>query len=204
MKIVVRHVKQGANYQRSQNSAKGHVGLAASDANVNSQLATPLHLVSQRSVFWIFGQRKKQWKLPPSTRSEALAPLDNIPTSKKSEESEKKFLSRQRNLKNERSALIDISNDSPIVELAGGSLESPLSFLKKRERSKTSPGSGEAKLRGQVKTLLQKVEEEAELSKLSLEDSPFLHLPAVLVDSPSGLLAPTLLNKPRFPNLSCY
>ncbi|KAJ4967195.1 hypothetical protein NE237_019044 [Protea cynaroides] len=139
---------------------------------------------------------------PASTRSEALVALDNIPMSKKSEESENKFFSRQRNLKNDRSALIDISNDSPIVGLAGGSLESPLSFFKKKERSKKTPGSGEAKLRGQVKTLLQKVEEEAELSKLSLEDSPFLRLPA-LVDSPSGFLAPTLLNKPQFPNLPC-
>ena len=33
----------------------------------------------------------------------------------------------------------------------------------------TSPGSGEALLRGQVKTLLQKVEEEAVISKISFE-----------------------------------
>ncbi|KAJ4965398.1 hypothetical protein NE237_017247 [Protea cynaroides] len=139
---------------------------------------------------------------PASTRSEALTALNNIPTSRNREESEKKFLSRGRNLKSDRSALIDITNDSPIVGLARGSLESPFSFRKKRDRSNKTPGSGEALLRGQVKTLLQKVEEEAELSKLSLEDSPFLHLPAV-VGSPSGLLSPTLVNKPQFLNLSC-
>ncbi|KAJ4979022.1 hypothetical protein NE237_009802 [Protea cynaroides] len=122
---------------------------------------------------------------PASTRSEAVAAMNNVWTSRNNEEYEKKFLSRQRNLKNDRFAIIDITNDSPIVGLAGGSLES------ERDWSKKTPGSGEALLRVQVKTLLQKVEKEAELSKLSLEFSPFLHLSAG-VDSPSGLLAQLL------------
>ncbi|XP_042507065.1 uncharacterized protein LOC122083365 [Macadamia integrifolia] len=132
------------------------------------------------------------------TRSQVLAAVNNnIPTSRKGEESEKKVLSRQRNLKNDRLALIDITNDSPIVGLAGGSLlKSPSSFSKKQGRPKKTPGSGEALLRGQVKTLLQKVEEEAELSKLSLEHRPFIHLPCV-AGSPSGLLAPVLANTPQ-------
>ncbi|KAJ8567617.1 hypothetical protein K7X08_019825 [Anisodus acutangulus] len=49
--------------------------------------------------------------------------------------------------------------------------------------------------RGQVKTLLQKVEEEAVLSKISLENRPFLHLKGI-VNSPMGLLAPTPANTP--------
>ncbi|XP_043712331.1 acidic leucine-rich nuclear phosphoprotein 32 family member B-like [Telopea speciosissima] len=136
------------------------------------------------------------------TRSQAClsAMNNNIPTSRKSEKSEQKAHSRQRNLKNDRSvALIDITNDSPIVGLAGGSLETPSSFVaKRRDCPKKTPGSGEALLRGQVKTLLQKVEEEAEFFKLSFEHRPFVHLSA----SPSGL-APTPANTPQVPNLTC-
>ena len=76
----------------------------------------------------------------------------------------------------DRSALIEITNDSPIVGLA---MKTPSSAISKQRRAKNimmTPGSGEALLRGQVKTLLQKVEEEAELSKVSLESRPFLHL----------------------------
>ncbi|KAJ6413239.1 hypothetical protein OIU84_006103 [Salix udensis] len=107
----------------------------------------------------------------------------------------------------DRSALIDITNDSPIVGLAMGSLETPSSSLAKQKNSRVknnilnTPGSGEALLRGQVKTLLQKVEEEAELSKLSLENRPFLHLQG-FVNSPMGLLAPTPANTPQVPDLS--
>ncbi|CAN1342036.1 hypothetical protein LINPERPRIM_LOCUS39353 [Linum perenne] len=76
----------------------------------------------------------------------------------------------------DRSALVDITNDSPIVGLAMGLLETPSSTAAKKTISKLkninnnikTPGSGEALLRGQVKTLLQRVEEEAELSKISL------------------------------------
>ncbi|XP_042493838.1 troponin T, skeletal muscle-like [Macadamia integrifolia] len=136
------------------------------------------------------------------TRSQALTATNNIPTSRKSEQSEKKSQSRQRNLKSDKSALNDITNDSPIVGLAGGSLETPSSFAKKRNQPKKTPGSGEALLRGQVKTLLQKVEEEAEFSKFCVEHLPSLHLSGAL-GSPSGLLAPTPANTPQIPNLSC-
>uniref|UniRef100_A0A803PFP1 Uncharacterized protein n=1 Tax=Cannabis sativa TaxID=3483 RepID=A0A803PFP1_CANSA len=108
--------------------------------------------------------------------------------------------SRQRNGKQDRSVLIDITNDSPIVGLASGKLETPLSSMAK-QAMKNTPGSGEALLRGQVKTLLQKVEEEAELSKLTLESRPFVHLKG-LVYSPAGLLAPTPVNTPQILNPS--
>ncbi|KAE9446102.1 hypothetical protein C3L33_22032, partial [Rhododendron williamsianum] len=66
-----------------------------------------------------------------------------------------------------------------------------------KHQAKT-PGSGEALLRGQVKTLLQRVEEEAEFSKkLSLEGRPLLHL-----QSPARLLAPTPANTPQVLTLS--
>ncbi|MFQ6636361.1 hypothetical protein Gotur_013443, partial [Gossypium turneri] len=80
----------------------------------------------------------------------------------------------------ERSALIDITNDSPIVGLA---METPSSAIGKQRSSRAksmmmTPGSGEALLRGQVKTLLQKVEEEAEVSKVTMESRPFLRFQA--------------------------
>ncbi|CAA6663215.1 unnamed protein product [Spirodela intermedia] len=87
-------------------------------------------------------------------------------------------------------ALVDITNSSPIVGLAAGSL--------KRLPPKT-PGSGEAILRGQVKTLLQKVEEEeVEVVKPSSEQwgAPFLALLGHL-RSPASLLAPTPANTPQ-------
>ncbi|CAN1342032.1 hypothetical protein LINPERPRIM_LOCUS39353 [Linum perenne] len=104
----------------------------------------------------------------------------------------------------DRSALVDITNDSPIVGLAMGLLETPSSTAAKKTISKLkninnnikTPGSGEALLRGQVKTLLQRVEEEAELSKISLESRPFLRLQGFLNSSPMGLLAPTPANTP--------
>ncbi|XP_065622532.1 uncharacterized protein LOC112035394 [Quercus suber] len=144
------------------------------------------------------------------TRSQALAVSkndNNIPISRKMDDSSEKVLSksRQRSVKQQqdRSALIDITNDSPIVGLAMGSLETPSSDITKqrssRAKNNNTPGSGEALLRGQVKTLLQRVEEEAELSKLSLESRPFLQ---AFVNSPSGLLAPTPANTPHISNLS--
>lgn len=103
--------------------------------------------------------------------------------------------SRQRNgatPKQERSALFDITNDSPIVGLA---MQSPSSGVVGKSRIKSTPGSGEALLRGQVKNLLQKVEEgEAHvITKMSVESRPFIHL----VTSPMGLLAPTPANTPQ-------
>ncbi|KAJ6697101.1 hypothetical protein OIU85_003459 [Salix viminalis] len=148
------------------------------------------------------------------TRSQTLAlnTNNNIPLSRKIEYSSDKGVTKSRRMNakqqlQDRSALIDITNDSPIVGLAMGSLETPSSSLAKQKNSRVknnilnTPGSGEALLRGQVKTLLQKVEEEAELSKLSLENRPFLHLQG-FVNSPMGLLAPTPANTPQVPDLS--
>ncbi|KAJ4844569.1 hypothetical protein Tsubulata_023585 [Turnera subulata] len=148
------------------------------------------------------------------TRSQTLAALNNsatnnsIPISRKAEDSEKGLTKSRRNKKQQqdRSALIDITNDSPIVGLAMGSLETPSSATTKQRGSRakiiiSTPGSGEALLRGQVKTLLQKVEEEAELSKLLLENRPLRRVQG-LVYSPMGLLAPTPANTPQIPNLS--
>ncbi|KAL7192958.1 hypothetical protein ACSBR2_024716 [Camellia fascicularis] len=151
------------------------------------------------------------------TRSQTMADENtnnNIPISRKIEDSEKGVSkSRQRTGKQqEKSVLIDITNDSPIVGLAMGSLKTPSSsstLSKKRINNSQAknnkitgtPGSGEALLRGQVKTLLQKVEEEAELSKLSLEHRSFLRLQG-FINSPAGLLAPTPANTPQILSLS--
>nr|GMD51478.1 acidic leucine-rich nuclear phosphoprotein 32 family member A-like [Ipomoea batatas] len=117
------------------------------------------------------------------TRSQTLAAnASAILNSKKCEESEKKgseLRARNGKVQQERSAMMDISNDSsPIVGLTAESVETPLSSMSKKmvmnsqsKHSKT-PGSGEALLRGQVKTLLQKVEEEAELPKFSFDQNP--------------------------------
>ncbi|CAK9157010.1 unnamed protein product [Ilex paraguariensis] len=135
------------------------------------------------------------------TRSQALAAAcnsNNIPMSRKIEECEKSVSkSRQKTGKQQdRSALIDITNDSPIIGLAMGSLETPSSTMSKKringQAKHMTPGSGEALLRGQVKTLLQKVEEEAELSKLSLESRPFLHLGGNGSANSNGLASVTL------------
>ncbi|KAJ4878728.1 Chalcone-flavanone isomerase family protein [Raphanus sativus] len=130
------------------------------------------------------------------TRSQTLSAMKSSATnhllsSKKPEETK----SRQRNgatPKQERSALFDITNDSPIVGLA---MQSPSSGVVGKSRIKSTPGSGEALLRGQVKNLLQKVEEgEAHvITKMSVESRPFIHL----VTSPMGLLAPTPANTPQ-------
>lgn len=61
--------------------------------------------------------------------------------------------------------LVDITNDSPIVGLAAASLKTPPSAAggeSKLWRGGKTPCSGETILRGQVKNLLQKVEEEEE------------------------------------------
>ncbi|OIW11051.1 hypothetical protein TanjilG_22858 [Lupinus angustifolius] len=135
------------------------------------------------------------------TRSQAWASSNssNIPVSRKIEDSEKNHsISKERN---NGCALMDITNDSPIVGLAnGGNLDTPLSSMAKHggSRMKKTPGSGEALLRGQVKNLLHKVEEEAVLSKISLESRPFLQL----MNSPMVLAAPTPANTPQIANLS--
>lgn len=101
----------------------------------------------------------------------------------------------------EKSALFDITNGSPIVGLAMGSLKTPL-FSKKRmmiptseSKNATTPGSGESLLRGQVKSLLQKVEEEGVISKISFEHKPFMH--KHFLNSPMAFLAPTPANTPQ-------
>lgn len=96
----------------------------------------------------------------------------------------------------ERSALLDISNESPIVGVA---MQTPSSGKRKMSRIKLTPGSGEALLRGQVQSLLHKVEEEGRhVTKLSVGSRPFIHL----VNSPMGLLAPTPANTPHVVDFS--
>lgn len=136
----------------------------------------------------------------------------------KLEDSEKELTETKQRItmkQQDRSAMFDITNDSPIVGLAMGILETPSSAVSKKKvisRGKHSqqsssvsntPGSGEALLRGQVKTLLQKVEEEAVLSKLNSEQGgPFLPLKG-LVNSPMGLIiGPTPANTPQILSLS--
>lgn len=122
----------------------------------------------------------------------------------KVEESEKTMTKSRKNKQQDRSALIDITNDSPIVGLAMGNLKTPSSAMSKKRVSNgfaRTPGSGEALLRGQVKTLLQKVEEEAEISKITLEKRPFFNLQGH-VNSPINLVAPTPANTPHVLNLS--
>ncbi|CAH8281120.1 unnamed protein product [Arabidopsis lyrata] len=129
------------------------------------------------------------------TRSQTRNAITNLLSSKKADDSDKcQSKSVQRNGAKDRSALFDITNDSPIVGLA---MQTPSSGVvgKRRNMSRinNNPGSGEALLRGQVKTLLQKVEEEADLTKISMQSRPFIHL----VTSPMGLLAPTPANTPQ-------
>ncbi|KAL1569731.1 hypothetical protein AAHA92_01172 [Salvia divinorum] len=133
------------------------------------------------------------------TRSQALPSSSSVPLSRRIEGSKSATKQQQ-----DRSALIDITNDSPIVGLAMGSLKTPSSaFSKKRVSSHgqfiRTPGSGEALLRGQVKTLLQKVEEEAELSKITIDKRPLFNLQG-LISSPIDLVAPTPANTPQILN----
>ncbi|KAJ6305077.1 hypothetical protein OIU78_020593 [Salix suchowensis] len=115
------------------------------------------------------------------TRSQTLAlnTNNNIPLSRKIEDSSDKGVTKSRRMNAKQQQLQDRVKNIIL----------------------NTPGSGEALLRGQVKTLLQKVEEEAELSKLSLENRPFLHLQG-FVNSPMGLLAPTPANTPQVPDIS--
>ncbi|XP_059281046.1 uncharacterized protein LOC132034690 [Lycium ferocissimum] len=128
------------------------------------------------------------------TRSQILAAsnsTNNTSMSKINKETEKKEVTV-------KSALLDITNGSPIVGLATGILETPSSAVSRSTQRKKccTPGSGEALLRGQVKNLLQMVEEEAEISKISLEKRPnFFHVRGI-VNSPMNLLAPTPANTP--------
>ncbi|XP_010484672.1 PREDICTED: uncharacterized protein LOC104762951 [Camelina sativa] len=129
------------------------------------------------------------------TRSQTRSATNHLlSSSKKPEDSDKcQSKSVRANPQQDRSALFDITNDSPIVGLAMQTPSSGVVGKRNMSRIKSTPGSGEALLRGQVKTLLQKVEEEADLAKISMESRPFIHL----VTSPMGLLAPTPANTPQ-------
>ncbi|KAJ8443616.1 hypothetical protein Cgig2_019598 [Carnegiea gigantea] len=138
------------------------------------------------------------------TRSQTLASLSNTrnstTSSKKREDPDNGHSkSKPKAANQDRSALIDITNDSPIVGLASGSLETPASSITKRSnRWKRTLGSGEALLRGQVRTLLQRVEEEAVISKFSLQFCGPLHNDfKSSLNSPAGILAPTPANTPQ-------
>ncbi|RDX70208.1 hypothetical protein CR513_50575, partial [Mucuna pruriens] len=126
---------------------------------------------------------------PSSTRRVTRSHTFAASNDRKIEDSEKNVSkAKSRGQQQDQSTLIDITNDSPIVGLANGViLDTPLA-KQRGSRVKNTPGSGEALLRGQVKTLLLKVEEEVELSKFSLETVE--------------LLAPSSLNMPQFQNLS--
>ncbi|KAK8944664.1 hypothetical protein KSP39_PZI008607 [Platanthera zijinensis] len=99
---------------------------------------------------------------------------------------------------NDRAVFQDITNDSPINGVAREN--SPFSSAAKNGAlPKKTPGSGEALLRGQVKILLEKVEEGAEaINKLSnRQSSPFFPGLEILPISPGLLAAPTPANTPQ-------
>ncbi|KAL5224415.1 hypothetical protein ABZP36_011054 [Zizania latifolia] len=99
-----------------------------------------------------------------------------------------------------RPALHDITNDSPIVGLAAAGLHTPASTAAKtRPRPRRTPGSGEALLRGQVKTLLQKVDEDACAAPVPHPAGPVVRIQSLLgvSRSPAHLLAPTPANTPQ-------
>nr|XP_043617725.1 uncharacterized protein LOC122589494 [Erigeron canadensis] len=110
-------------------------------------------------------------------------------------------LKSRKNQEKEKPALIDITNGSPIVGLAMGSLKTPSSRCSKKRmmipssESKKTPGSGESILRGQVKTLLQKVEEESMISKICFEPNSLIC--NRFLNSPMAVFAPTPANTPQ-------
>ncbi|KAI7752195.1 hypothetical protein M8C21_008067 [Ambrosia artemisiifolia] len=124
------------------------------------------------------------------------------------QESTNKCFLKSRNQERENSALIDITNGSPIVGLAMGSLKTPSSRCSKKRmmipssesKTATTPGSGETLLRGQVKSLLQKVEEEGVISKICFEPNPLIY--KRFLNSPMAVLAPTPANTPQVYNFS--
>jgi hypothetical protein len=99
-----------------------------------------------------------------------------------------------------RAALHDITNDSPVVGLAAGSLHATdTTPAKTRRRApRCTPGSGEALLRGQVKALLHKVDEEQGCAAAGALVRP-KRIQALLgvSRSPAQLLAPTPANTPQ-------
>lgn len=133
---------------------------------------------------------------------------NTIKCSRKMEDSEKSVSKSRRRTtgKQDGCVLIDITNDSPIVGLASGSLNgTPISTVSKQRSHfcKKTPGSGEALLRGQVKNLLQKVEEEADISKFLIENcGPLRNGFKAIFNSPAALAAPTPVNTPQVLNFS--
>lgn len=98
-----------------------------------------------------------------------------------------------------RAALHDITNDSPVVGLAAGSLHATdTTPAKTRRRApRCTPGSGEALLRGQVKALLHKVEEEQGCAAAALVRPARIQALLGVSRSPAQLLAPTPANTPQ-------
>jgi hypothetical protein len=102
-----------------------------------------------------------------------------------------------------RAALHDITNDSPIVGLAAGGLhgadKTPASTAAKTRRRapRGTPGSGEALLRGQVKALLHKVEEEQGCAPAAIVRPARIQALLGVSRSPAQLLAPTPANTPQ-------
>ncbi|CAD5176949.1 unnamed protein product [Musa acuminata subsp. malaccensis] len=135
-----------------------------------------------------------------NTRSQAAT---ECTVASKQEESH----SRSRNGE-ERAGLIDVTNDSPVVGLAAGRLlvekTASSSSVESRVPASRTPVSGEEVLRGQVRTLLQKVEEDAELvDKLPVgHPTPLFSSILDLARSPMRLLAPTPANTPQIPDLN--
>ncbi|KAK8945302.1 hypothetical protein KSP40_PGU006954 [Platanthera guangdongensis] len=133
---------------------------------------------------------------PSSTRRITRSQSGSVSQKAKQEEAPS---SRSRNKGNhDRAVLQDITNDSPINGVA--TEKTPLSSaIKYAALPKRTPGSGEALLRGQVKILLEKVEEEAELvNKLSNRlSAPFFPCLGILPVSPGLLAAPTPANTPQ-------
>ncbi|CAL9117429.1 unnamed protein product [Musa textilis] len=148
-----------------------------------------------------------------NTRSQAAAECTvascfTLPSlgSEKSEQEESH--SRSRN-GGERAGLIDVTNDSPVVGLAAGrqlveKTASSSSSVESRVAASRTPVSGEEVLRGQVRTLLQKVDEDAEhVDKLPAgHPTPLFSSILDLARSPMRLLAPTPANTPQIPDLN--
>ncbi|GKD00076.1 hypothetical protein Tco_1170350 [Tanacetum coccineum] len=126
-----------------------------------------------------------------------FAVMETPSSSRRITRTTRKFEESENGVMKSRSVLIDITNDSPIVGLAIGNLKTPSSTVSKKRlvlrnsESIYEPGLGEALLRDQVKTLLQKVEEEAVISKISFEPRNFV------MNSPMCFCPPTPANTPQ-------
>ncbi|MBA0851383.1 hypothetical protein Goshw_019034 [Gossypium schwendimanii] len=188
-------VLQTRNGKEKQEERSALIDITNDSPIVGLAMGTPS---SNTSKQW---RPKKMMMMTPGS-GEALLRGQVKTLFQKDEESEKKSILKTRNEKQqqqERTALIDVRNDSPIIGLAMGT---PLSETSKQWRANKmmkmmTPGSGEALLRSQVKTLLQKVEEEEpEVSNVPSGSCHFLRGQSCVV-SPMGLVAPTPANTPQ-------